>query len=449
MTMSITTTIATALFATQLMQAPPPAPTSGASITQQRAAVAKSERLMAEALKRPGILSEYLYMREARQRDPDVAFRLIFNQYLSWFQTWVGDYAGSRTTFSIAQPPEKGDSAAPMDTGYKQTPALDAIVALAKDRQAIFLNENHNLALTRTLTVQLLSKLREAGYDTFAAETLYHDDENLAKRGYPNADTGFYTQEPIYAEMVRTALKLGYRVVAYESESMATGDAREREQARNLYQRVYDKQHPKARLVVNAGFTHIQKTGKYFDGAAMAQHFSTLSGIEPISVEQTVMIPHDIITGDHPVYRRIAQEVQFDTPIVFRNDAGALWSLRPQAFDVSVVFPAEVYRRGRPTWATIGDLRVPYAITGDLCKQTYPCLVEARYADEGEDAIPADRLVFELNSNMGDAKDRVRTSSDPVPASDFYLRPGRYRIVARDASNRQLGSTVNTVGGSP
>lgn len=449
--MSMSVSVAAAILAAQLMQAEPATtpPSGSASITQQKAAVAKSERLMAEALKRPGLLSEYLYMREARERDPDVAFRLIFNQYLSWFQTWVGDYAGSRVTFSIAQPPEKGDSEAPMDTGYKQTPALDAIAELAKNRQAIFFNENHNIALTRTLTVEMLTRLRELGYDTFAAETLYYDDKDLTKRGYPNADTGFYTQEPIYAEMVRTALKLGYRVVAYESESMATGDAREREQARNLYTRVYDKQHPKARLVVNAGFTHIQKAGKYFDGAAMAQHFIKLSGITPITVEQTVMIQHDIVSGDHPVYRRIAEEVKFDTPIVFRNDAGALWSLRPQAFDVSVVFPAEFFRRGRPTWATIGGLRVPYGINADLCRDTYPCLIEARYAGEGEDAIPADRLVFELNPNSAGAKDRVRTSSDAIPSSDLYLRPGRYRISARDAGNRPLGSTTTTVGATP
>lgn len=446
--MSISASIASAILATQLMQAEP-APVGSASITQQRAAVAKSERIMAQAQKRGNLLSQYLYMREQRERDPDIAFRLIFNQYLSWFQTWVGDYAGSRIAFSIAQPPEKNDGAAPMDGGYQQTPALDAIARLAKDRQAIFFNENHNIAQTRTLTVQMLARLRELGYDTFAAETLYHDDETLAKRGYPNSDTGFYTEEPIYAEMVRTALKLGYRVVAYESESMATGDAREREQARNLYQRAYDKQHPKARLVVNAGFTHIQKSGKYFDGAAMAQHFIKLSGIEPITVEQTVLIPHDVVAGDHPVYRRIAQEVKFDAPIVFRNEAGALWSLRPQAFDVSVVFPAEAYRRGRPTWATIGDLRSAYSINADLCRDVYPCLVEARYANEGEDAIPADRLVFEVITNSTTAKDRVRTSSDPVPSSDLYLRPDRYRITARDISNRLLGSTTTTIGSTP
>src|SRR5690606_3556582 len=128
--------------------------------------------------------------------------------------------------------------------------------ALAKGRQAVFFNENHSYPLTRTLTVQLLEALRNEGFDTFAAETLYDTDiDALQRRGHATADTGFYTEEPIYAEMVRTALRLGYRVVAYEALSDATGDAREAEQARNLQKDVFRK-HPGARLVLNAGYAN-------------------------------------------------------------------------------------------------------------------------------------------------------------------------------------------------
>ncbi|NCT68241.1 MAG: hypothetical protein GXC76_11470 [Rhodanobacteraceae bacterium] len=436
--MSVLASVASLLLATQVAQATPA--TGKAAIAQQRAAVAESERLMAEAQKKPGLLAQYLYMRDARARNPDVQFRLIFNQYLSWFQTFVGDYAGARTMFAVSQPLMKGDSGAPMDGGYTAEPALEAITAAAKGRKAVFFNENHSIAQTRTLTVQMLEKLRADGYNTFAAETLYHDDKDLAKRGYPNSDTGFYTEEPIYAEMVRTALKLGYKVVAYEAESMAMGDAREREQARNLYTRTF-AQDPNTRLVVNAGFMHIQKSGKFFDGQAMAQHFATLSGVEPLTVDQTVLIPHEKPIDDHPVYRRIAQDVRFDAPVVFRNASNALWSLRPTVFDISVAFPTEVYRRGRPTWAGLDGLRGPYTVTAEICKDAFPCLIEARYADEGEDAIPADRLVFDPYSTGIAVRDRVRTSSDVVPTSELYLRPGRYRISARDAGNHLLGST--------
>ncbi len=442
--MAVIAGVASLILAAQIAQVEL-TPVTGAAITQQRDAVDKSERIMAQAQKRPGLLAQYLYMREARERDPKIAFRLIFNQYLSWFESWVGDYAGSRTTFSIAQPPQKDDAAPPGELGYAPVAAVDAIAEFAKGRQAIFFNENHNIALTRTLTVELLSRLRADGYDTFAAETLYADDRGLAQRGYPTSDSGFYTEEPIYAEMVRTALKLGYKVVAYEDESNKIGDAREREQAKNLYQRTFGRD-PPTRLVVNAGFTHVQKAGKYFDGVAMATHFAKLSGIDPITVEQTVLIPHEHAEDDHPVYRRIVRTTPIAEPTVFRNGAGALWSLRAPAFDVSVVFPAEVYRHGQPTWAAIGGLRRPYLVSAELCRNALPCLVEARYADEGDDAIPADRCVFDPLERGISNKDRVRTSSDAVPTAELYLRPGSYRIVARDVGNRIIGSQSAVVG---
>lgn len=434
--MSALATLAAALIATQAAQAPPQ-PT-GAAIPQQRAAVERSERIMAEAQRRPGLLAQYLYMRDAYTGSTAVPFRLIFNQYLSWFQTWVGDYADARTTFTIAQTAQKGDSPSPLDGGYEATPAVEAITELARDRQAVFFNENHSNALTRTLTVQMLARLRALGFDHFAAETLYSTDKKLGERGYPTSASGFYTEEPVYAEMVRTALKLGYTVVAYEAESDAIADAREREQARNLIRRVLDK-NPHARLVVNAGYAHIQEAGRYFDGKAMAQHFAQLSGIDPLTIEQTFMTPHAVARDDHPVYAAVIGRTHTDRPVVFRNAAGAAWSLRAEAYDVSVFFPQEAWRRGRPTWLALDGERLPYPVTSALCDNQYPCLVEARYANEPDEAIPADRVVFDPANDARNNRDRVRTSADAEPTAELYLRPDRYRISARSADNRVLG----------
>lgn len=434
--MSALAAVAAVLFAVQPAQAPPPA--TGAAIPQQRAAVEKSERIMATAQRRQGLLAQYLYMRDAYTGTTAVPFRLIFNQYLSWFQTWVGDYADARTTFTIAQPADKGDSPSPFEHGYTEAPAVDAIAALAQGRQAVFFNENHSNVLTRTLTVQMLARLRAQGFDHFAAETLYSTDKSLATRGYPTSATGFYTEEPVYAEMVRSALRLGYVVVAYEAESDAIGDAREREQARNLIRRVLDRR-PDARIVVNAGYAHIQEAGRYFDGQSMAQHFTQMSGIDPLTIEQTFMTPHATARDDHPLYAAVIQRLQPQQPIVFRDAAGTAWSLRADAYDVSVIFPAETLRRGRPAWLALGGERLPYPITSALCENQYPCLIEARYGSERDEAIPADRVVFDPANDARTTRDRLRTSADAELSSDLYLRPDRYRLTARSADNRVLG----------
>lgn len=410
---------------------------SNYNISQQRAAVARSERIMAEAIKRKGLLAQFLYMRDTYSTSNDYPFRVIFNQYVSWYQTWVGDYNGARATFSIASQAAADDNESPLKGGFHAEPAVDVIARLAKGHQAIFLNEAHSNALTRTVTVQVLEKLRAEGFDTFAAETLYDTDKDLAKRGFPDSSSGFYTEEPIYAEMVRTALKLGFKVVPYEATSNATGNEREQEQARNLIAATL-KDDPTSRIVVNAGFAHIQKAGTYLGGKSMAQHFERLSGIEPVSIEQTMMVPHLKPGSDHPYYSAITATNKPSVPVIYVDADGKPWMLKKEGYDASVVFPPEVYERERPTWLALGGLRVPYQVSGALCNLKYPCLVEARYRDEDDSAIPADRAVVSIGGSFETVKDSLNESTSTLPLRTLWLRPGEYRLVAKDKDDRIL-----------
>ena len=414
---------------------------------RQIVAAQKSETIMQDADQRRGLLAQFQVMRYAYAGNKDPAFHLIFGQYLSWYQTFIGDYPDASASFSIKQVPLPDDSPSPLSsTDYTARPALEVIPELAKDYQAVFFNEAHNVPITRTLTVQLLSKLRSDGFNYFAAETLYQSDTKLASRGYPIKGSGFYTEEPICAEMVRTALKLGFKVIAYEALSEATGDAREAEQANNIYHQVF-KQDPKARLVVDAGYAHIQKTGAFLNGSSMAEHLVKISGINPLSVEQTMLFPHQSSDDDHPYYAPVMKAVQPKAPIVFVDKAGKPWSLRA-GYDVSVFFPPQELLRGRPTWLSLGDLRSPYFVDGERCGRSYPCLVQARYADEDADAIPADRLVLDpipLNTIVHEHITNGHTS----PTSELYLRPGKYKLTytAEDAS--MLYQQDITVGDQP
>ena len=404
--------------------------------TRQVAASEKSEQIMQEANKHKSLLAQYQVMRYAYVNNKDPAFQVIFGQYLSWYQTFIGDYPDAATSFSIRQAVSPDDRPSPLDNpDYTARPALEMIPELAKNYRAVFFNEAHNIPLTRTLTVQLLSKLRAEGFNYFAAETLYQTDTGLQARGYPIKDSGFYTEEPICAEMVRTALKLGFKVIAYEATSNATGDAREAEQARNIYKQVF-KQDPNARLVVDAGYAHIQKSGVYLGGSSMAEHLHKLSGIDPLAVEQTMMYPHQSGDDDHPYYVAAMQKLKPKMPIVFMNKTGKPWSLR-QGYDVSVFFPPQEMQHGRPTWASLGGLRMPYFVTGDRCHRSYPCLVEARYANEGDDAIPADLMVLDPVPLNAVEDERIRFHQG-APVSDLYLRPGKYRLTYSDQDSHSL-----------
>ena len=410
----------------------------------QKVAFEASEKVYKQALQRKGLLAQYKAMLDAYRADKDKAFRIVFGQYLSWYQSFVGDYVGAHDSYSIRQLPASDDAPSPLSGSWQPRPAREAIAELAKGRKAVFFNEAHNVPLTRTLTVELLQTLRDDGYTHFAAETVYSTDKDLQQRGYPIAESGFYTVEPICAEMVRTALRLGFKVVADESEQEGDGDVREHAQAKNLQDRVF-RQDPDARVVVNAGYAHIQENGRYLGGRSMAQHFRKLTGIDPLTIEQTMLIEHPPGTENHPYYRAIVDKLNPRQPIVFEDRGGKPWSLKPKAYDVSVFFPVDQVREGRPTWADLGGLRRPYSVNGTFCQGQFPCLVEARYAEEGNDAIPADRLVLDPLGNAESPDERLFHNFIEVRGL-LYLRPGRYRLVSLGAEGRVISRREATIG---
>jgi hypothetical protein len=113
-----------------------------------------------------------------------------------------------------------------------------------------------------------------------------------------------------------------------------------------------------------------------------------------------------------------------------------VWTLKPGEYDMSVIFPPEQPEAERPDWLRLGGLRVPYGVGGEYCNTHYPCLIEARYADEGADSIPADRLILNvIDENSPTAKRYISVGST---TGRLYLRPAKYRITAMDRNGRAV-----------
>ena len=403
---------------------------------EQIAALDQAQQIYDQAQQQPGLLAQDEFMRHAGHQHSGAAFTVIFGQYQNWYDGFLGSYLRAQRKFAIAQPLPHHAAASPLAQpgAWHAVPALPAIARLARGKRAVFLNEDHTNPETRSLSVALLARLRAEGFNTFAAETLYRKGiAGLRRRGYATADSGFYTREPVYAEMVRTALRLGYRVIAYEAADSAHADAREREEAANLYRRAFVG-HPDARLVVNAGFAHIEKHGRYLGGHSMAEDFMRLSGIDPLAVEQTMLTGHLRKSYDSPYWRAVIDALHPRQPVVFLNAQNRPWSLLPRAYDVSVFFPRERIADGRPTWLGLWGLRVPAALPSGFCKGQYPCLVEARTVGAPRAAIPSDRVLLRC-----DAQQRA-----------LWLRPGIYALIAVDAADHVIDSaTLVAKAGTP
>src|SRR5690606_13216978 len=141
--------------------------------------------------------------------------------------------------------------------GATAAPAIEAVVDLARDRQLVIVNEAHDAPQHRELLRHLADRLREVGFEYYAMEALNENPERLRERGCAVRWSGFYTNEPVFGQLVQDVLTLGYTPVAYEAMFLAsTGEvaadinAREAVQCDNLVGRIFAK-HPDARVVVH------------------------------------------------------------------------------------------------------------------------------------------------------------------------------------------------------
>lgn len=314
------------------------------------------------------------------------------------------------------------DGPLPQPDQWQASDAADTIVRLAAGRRIVMVNEAHHDARTRALTLALLPRLKAAGFTHFAAEALHDVDPDLAKRGYPTPASGSqYLHEPLYGEIVRQALKLGFVVVPYESDA-ATMAEREAGQARQLYRKVFQAD-PKARLFIHAGYAHIDKTpGNLGLGVEpMAMRLRELTGFDPLSIDQTRWRDIGFSAGKDPYRQLIALYRPQKAVVLTRRDNGSAWTADPARHDVDVLLPGPGHQR-RPRWLDLDGRRVSHLITTDLCSGHLPCVIEARYASESNDAIPADRYTFLVPDSM----------------NSLYLYPGQYRLHAWDREGHTL-----------
>ena len=183
----------------------------------------------------------------------------IYLDYMSYITSYIGDHEAAykyeeRLLESLAprnklrESYAKDISSSPIDS-YQPHNALEAISSIAGSQQVIMINEEHRTPLHRAFTLRLLPMLYAKGFRYFAAETLNESDTALNKRGYPTQQTGSYTADPVFGDVIRTALKIGYKLVPYEyifptrcipepDNPMSCDDERERGQAQNLVDRI-------------------------------------------------------------------------------------------------------------------------------------------------------------------------------------------------------------------
>ena len=332
----------------------------------------------------------------------------------------VGDEASATAARTLSTP-------VPDELPLSGTPALAAIVERARDARIVILNEAHNVSGHRAFAEQVLRALRPLGFTVFAAET-FNWDESAAtpvqdlRVGAPFLHAhGYYTRDPVYAETVRTALALGYRLAGYEmtrSQRRLGPDAafadrvneREEAQARNLIANVLGAD-PEARVVVLCGLFHVTET-PIDDTEWFASRLKRLTGLDPLTIEQSGNWPAFDPANDSAPTRAVLQRLAPTGPVAVFERSGRAFSTDPYSgrVDLSIFHPRLAPVNGRPGWLAADASRratpVRFPAPGA------PALVQAIRRSEGMGAAPSDHCLV---------------TPDQTSAV-LYLRPSDYLI---------------------
>jgi hypothetical protein len=347
------------------------------------------------------------------------------NQSLATAQSFVGLTLAARQSFGSGQ--GTGESVTP---GEKRliadatlADAVQAVVAASRGQQVVMLNEAHHIPQSREFARRLLLALRQEGFTYVAAETFSPGIAATQKAGYPDHDSGYYSAEPVFGELIRSAVKAGYTLVPYEAEIYTPGGSRseqindrERQQAENLRDRIF-KVDPKARVFVYVGYSHNLETPQPGEGAQekwMALRLRELTGIDPLTVDQVGGLRLAGPGSDSLLRQAVIQLKNLQAASVLKGAQGQLLQLPGQTRDIQVFQPDETLVGGRPKWL-YGAGRRAVAVQVPATPGTGRKLVQAFYRQESKAAIPADQVVMTQPGQV-----------------TLLLLPGTYRLVVQD-----------------
>lgn len=290
--------------------------------------------------------------------------------------------------------------------------AIDSLLDTAKNHSIVILNENHSNPQHRAFILDVIKMLHSEGFEYYAAETfgdgLFTDTQKIGL-----ASDGFYSNEPLFGRLISFTKSSNFSLVKYEqtreqaapqdAEMKVRIDTREHAQSDNLISELFDES-PTAKVLIHVGHSHVAekpiRSNKW-----MAYYLKEKTGINPLTISQTgCSSPSDKIV--------IAKER-------VNSEGEALESYT----DFFIGHPPLTFTTNRPDWRrVIGDreVKIPKA----YLDYSENLIVEARYLNHPDKAVPVDRLA-------------IRPGETGIP---LLLPSGTFRVEAFDKNGRKGGA---------
>lgn len=203
-------------------------------------------------------------------------------------------------------------------------------------------NEAHDRAQTRAFILSILPELKKAGATCLAMETL-NSEGNLKSL---DCTTGFYTNEPVMGQIIREAIKLNFKLVAYEDKDAGKHTSNERDslQAKNIFEQIATETGIEKTVVI-AGYGHISENS--WDNSSikfMAMYFKQLTEIDPLTVDQVNFIEGSSLNLLSTDSIKVIEKSDLK-----KLGAGVSFFDSP-SYDLFICHPNTNYIHNRPDW---------------------------------------------------------------------------------------------------
>ncbi len=343
------------------------------------------------AQKQPGLLAQYVRdAAELRLATTEPRVPLIFGQYLCWYQTCIGDYDGARKSFSIA----------PAGAGRRWPLAARGRLSRApggrRDPRACAKSQGHILQRGAQRADHAHAHRRAAGASarsrasttsppkrsTWATATC----RSAAIRPRRAASTSTSRSTARWcAPRCGSATRSSPTTRKTRASAIRARRTRRREPLRAACSRTIRM---RASSSTPASRT-CRRPASISAGQAWRSLSDKISGIDPLTIEQTMLIQHS--PGPIRITRTTCAVIagaSIRRSRCVRHAKRQAVDAQAGLYDVSVFFPPRRIVAGRPTgWASAACASAMRSAAARSASDQFPCLIEARYADEGDDAI--------------------------------------------------------------
>jgi hypothetical protein len=314
----------------------------------------------------------------------------VYYDLLSQTVSFVGDYEAaleyqSRSDTTRVTDVEKRQIGKSIQLlkNIKNADAKRFISFIAPNYSVIMLNEAYNKPLHRAFAYSLLDDLYKRGFRYLAMEMLNPmPDQELTKLTFK---TGHFATEPVAGELIRLALELGYKLVAYEDPLAMQHTPTERDSIQALNIARILKQDPEAKIFVYAGYGHIAEKSTTPDFIPMGMAFKKLTGIDPLTIDQTDMCEESNFSFGKAFYNAYLDKYPVSSPSIALDNDEPVNITGSTLYDLTVIHPKTTYSYSRPTWLALSGRRQPVSIK-PTNKNIF--LVQAYYQFESFGAIP-------------------------------------------------------------